>query len=109
MDDEEMVSKVAGEMLHHLGYDVVLVKDGQEAIERYRKSMGDGKKFDLVIMDLTIPGGMGGKEAVGHIRELDKEARVMASFSDYGFCGAVVKPFMLKELAVALQGALDRE
>ena len=64
MDDEEMVSKVAGEMLRQLGYDVVQVKDGQEAIERYRKSMRDGKKFDLVIMDLTIPGGMGGKEAV---------------------------------------------
>jgi PAS domain S-box-containing protein len=120
MDDEEMVSKVAKAMLQQLGHDVVVVKDGQEAIDHYQKSMDDGNKFDLVIMDLTIPGGMGGKEAVGHIHELDKKARVlvasgysndpvMASCRDYGFCGAVVKPFRLRELATAVQEALEEK
>ncbi|MCL7488160.1 MAG: PAS domain S-box protein [Desulfobulbaceae bacterium] len=117
MDDEEMVSKVAREMLQQLGHEVVLVKDGQEAIDCYRQALDQGKRFDLVIMDLTIPGGMGGKEAVGHIRTLDKEARVlvasgysndpvMSSYRDYGFCGSVIKPFMLRELAVSVQNAL---
>ncbi|HER62925.1 MAG TPA: response regulator, partial [Desulfobacteraceae bacterium] len=118
MDDEEIVSKVAREMLQQLGHEVVLVKEGQEAIDCYRKAMEEGKRFDLVIMDLTIPGGMGGKEAVGHIRALDRNALVlvasgysndpvMASYQDYGFCGAIVKPFMLRELAVSVQVALN--
>lgn len=119
MDDEEMVSKVAGEMLRQLGHEVVVVRDGQEAIDLYRQAMEEGKKFDLVIMDLTIPGGMGGKEAVGHIRALDQDARVlvasgysndpvMASCGNFGFCGAVVKPFMLRELATAVHEALEQ-
>jgi PAS domain S-box-containing protein len=120
MDDEEMVSKVAGEMLKQLGHEVVVVKDGQEAIDQYRRAMEEGKKFDLVIMDLTIPGGMGGKAAVSHIRALDSEALVlvasgysndpvMASYRNFGFCGAVVKPFMLRELATAVHDALKQK
>lgn len=120
MDDEETVSKVAKQMLEHLGYEVELVKNGQDAIDLYRNSMEEGNKFDLVIMDLTIPGGMGGKEAVQHVLELDKDAKVlvasgysndpvMASFLDYGFSGAVGKPFMLKELAISVKQALGED
>lgn len=118
MDDEEMVGKIASRMLEQLGFNVVVVQDGQQAIDEYQKAMKEGQRFDLVIMDLTIPGGMGGKEAVQHVRELDKDARVlvasgysndpvMASCADYGFIGAVVKPFMLKELAKAVETALS--
>ena len=117
MDDEEIVTNIAQEMLEQLEYEVVVVREGQEAIDQYRQAMAAGSKFDLVIMDLTIPGGMGGKEAVQHVREMDKDALVlvasgystdpvMASCKDYGFSGAVVKPFTLKELANSVQEAL---
>ena len=120
MDDEAMVSQVAQQMLEQLGHEVVLVKDGQEALDSYHKYMSEGKKFDLVIMDLTIPGGMGGKEAVKQIHMLDKDALVMvasgysndpvmASYQNYGFCGAINKPFMFRELAVAVQEALKKK
>lgn len=119
MDDEEMVGAIAREMLQQMDYEVEVVKDGQAAVESYRKAMEEGRRFDLVIMDLTIPGGMGGKEAVQHIRALDRDARVMvasgysndpvmASYGKYGFCGAVVKPFLLQELAHSVQSALDK-
>jgi len=105
MDDDEMVCNVALAMLTMLGHEVVLAADGQEAIAAYQKS---GETIDLIIMDLTIPGGMGGKEAVREILAINPAAKVvvssgysndpiMANFADYGFCAALVKPYQLKE------------
>jgi PAS domain S-box-containing protein len=107
MDDEEMVRNVAESMLSSLGHEVVLVGDGQEAIETYKKSGGN---IDLIIMDLTISGGMGGKEAVREILGLNPAARVivssgysndpiMARFREYGFCAALIKPYHLDEFS----------
>ncbi|OGQ85506.1 MAG: hypothetical protein A2512_00595 [Deltaproteobacteria bacterium RIFOXYD12_FULL_56_24] len=105
MDDDEMVRTVAKAMLVHLGHAVVLAADGNEAIAIYKES---GESIGLVIMDLTIPGGMGGKEAVQKILHINPNAKVMVSsgysndpimaeFAKYGFCGALVKPYQLKE------------
>ncbi len=110
MDDEEMVRDVVRRMLIHLGYDVILTKDGKEAIDLYKESLGKEKKPDLIIMDLTIPGGMGGKEAVQKILNIDPKAKIivcsgyaddpiMANCKDYGFCAAIVKPIQLQELS----------
>ncbi len=110
MDDEEMVLQVAKEMLTLLGHEVTLSKHGEEAIQCYRESIEKDAVFDLIIMDLTIPGGMGGKEAVKEILILDPTARiivssgysndpVMAKYSEYGFCAAIVKPYILKDLS----------
>ena len=63
MDDEEIIREVAGEMLKHFGYEVEVAKDGAEALEKYANAMKSGTSFDAVIMDLTIPGGPGGKQA----------------------------------------------
>ena len=84
-------------------------KDGHEALELYQEAKEAGAPIDLIIMDLTIPGGMGGKDAVEKIHELDPQAKVivssgysndpvMANFGEYGFLGAMVKPFQMQEL-----------
>ena len=109
MDDEEMIRSIADEMLTHLGFHVVLAKDGAESIDLYKKEMETDTPFDFVIMDLTVPGGMGGKEAIKKIPQIEPKAKVIvssgysndpiiANFMDYGFSGAIVKPFQLKNL-----------
>ncbi len=109
MDDEEIVGDIAKQMLDFLGYDVVLVKEGKEAVALYKSRLQTSERFQIVIMDLTIPGGMGGKEAVGQILAIDPEAKVvvssgytndpiMANCSAYGFSGAIAKPFDLESL-----------
>ena len=110
MDDEEMVRSVAKEMLTRLGHDVLVSKNGEEAIEFYEEAMNVNNKFNLVIMDLTIPGGMGGKEAVKEILAIDTDAKIvvssgysndpiMANFKNFGFCSALVKPYQLQDLS----------
>jgi CheY-like chemotaxis protein len=96
-------------MLSFLGYDVELACDGAEAIDLYGRAMGSDAPFDAVIMDLTIPGGMGGKDAVSEILAVDPEAKVivssgysndpiMAHYKEYGFSAAIAKPFDLQSL-----------
>ena len=104
MDDEEIIREAASEIIGHIGYEAVAVEDGARAIEAFRAARNAGKPFDLVIMDLTIPAGMGGKEAVRHLLEIDPGARVvvssgysndpvMSEFSKYGFSGVIAKPY----------------
>ncbi|MDY6863104.1 MAG: response regulator [Thermodesulfobacteriota bacterium] len=109
MDDEEMIRESVGEMIMSLGYKVEFAKDGAEAIEEYKKARRSGQAFDVVIMDLTIPGGMGGKEAIKKFLEIDPEIKaivssgysndpIMANFTRYGFKGVLTKPFQISEL-----------
>ena len=109
MDDEEIVGDIAKQMLVYLGYDVALVKDGKEAVLLYKSRLSCGDPFHAVIMDLTIPGGMGGKETVGEILAVDPNAKVVVSSGysndpimvqckEYGFSAAIAKPFDLQSL-----------
>jgi PAS domain S-box-containing protein len=109
MDDEEMVRKVATEVLTAIGYDAEGVPDGAAAIERYSAAMREARPFDAVLMDLTIPGGMGGKEAVRKVLDIDPGAKVivssgysndpvMADHRAFGFCGVIAKPYRIKDL-----------
>ncbi len=118
MDDEEMVREVSKAILMQLGHEVILSGDGEEALEKYQEAMDSGKPIDLVIMDLTIPGGMGGQEAVQEILKIDADAKVivssgysndqaMAHFKEYGFCSAIVKPYHLEELAKTINLLMD--
>ncbi len=113
MDDEEPVREVGGEMLEGLGYEVEFTKDGAEAIELYKKAKESAQPFDAIIMDLTIPGRMGGKKAVEKLIEIDPEVKaivssgystdpIMADFRKYGFSGVIAKPYELNELGEAL-------
>lgn len=117
MDDEDMVRKVVGEMLDYLGYNVEFARDGRKAIECYKKAMESGCPYDVIILDLTVAGGMGGEKAVKKIRELDPDVNaivssgyshdtVMANYQSYGFKGFVAKPFRLEELSKVLHEVL---
>ncbi len=113
MDDDETVREVAGMMLQLLGCSVEYAREGGEALEAYRMAMSRECPFDAVIMDLTISGGMGGRETIGRLLDIDPDARVlvcsgftndpvMADYGEYGFRGMVAKPYSLEELAEAL-------
>ena len=117
MDDEEMLRKVAESQLLHFGHEVVLVENGNEAVEKYLELMELGTPVDLIIMDLTIPGAMGGKDAVQEILKINPDAKVivasgysndpiMANCKDFGFVASVAKPFNLDELNSTITSAL---
>ncbi len=118
MDDEKVVTDVACEMLGVLGYEAVGVANGEEALERYAEALEAGRPFDVVLMDLTIPGGMGGKEALAKLKEIDPQVKaivssgysndpLMSRFAEYGFSGVVAKPYRLEDLAAAVKKVLN--
>ncbi|MEA3279673.1 MAG: ATP-binding protein, partial [Thermodesulfobacteriota bacterium] len=114
MDDEEMIRDIAGFMLSRLGYDAEFTADGAEAIELYKKAMESGWPFDAVILDLTNQFGMGGKKAVVKLLEIDPDVKalvstgysndqVVSNFREYGFCGALPKPYSMETLDKGLK------
>jgi len=118
MDDEEIIREVAGEMLAHLGYGVEFCGDGAEAIEKYLAAVEAGEPFTAVLMDLTIPGGMGGKETMKRLLEIDPDARgivssgysndpILAKYQQYGFRGVVQKPYHMEVLGRTLQQIIN--
>ena len=118
MDDDEMVLSVARRMLPRLGYDAEFARNGSEAIELYEEACELGAPFDAVILDLTIRGGMGGREVVARLREIDPEVKaivssgysndpVMADFEAYGFVGVIPKPYEIRSLSEALKQAIE--
>lgn len=109
MDDEEIIREIAREILNHLGYEVEVCGDGESALQQYREALAAGRRFDAVIMDLTIQGGMGGKETMKELITLDPEVKgivssgynndpILAHFRQYGFRGMVSKPYTVREL-----------
>jgi PAS domain S-box-containing protein len=120
MDDDEMVRRVSGNMLKFMGYQVGHAEDGLQAINLYRTDYEAGQPFDVVIMDLTIPGGMGGQEAVQELHRIDPDAKVivssgysndpiLAEYEKYGFEAAIVKPFDMKELSSVIRQSINQE
>ncbi len=117
MDDEPAIREVTGMMLRMNGYRVACAADGEEALELYRAARDAGEPFDLVIMDLTVPGGMGGVEAMERLLALDPSVRAIVSsgysndpvMSDHaarGFVGVLPKPYRLSQLLDAVRSAL---
>jgi PAS domain S-box-containing protein len=114
MDDEKGVREVAGRMLKHIGYDdVEFAADGAGAVRQYKAAMESGRPFSAAILDLTVPGGMGGKETIRKLLKIDSSIKaivssgyaddsVMADYRDHGFSGMVIKPYTLDELGKAL-------
>ena len=117
MDDEESLRTLALKMLERLGYEVVTVKDGVEAIKTYQKHMDSGEPFDAVVLDLTIKGGMGGDQAIKELIKIAPDVKavvcsgyfndpVLAHYAEHGFCGAMAKPYQMKDLECVLKEAL---
>jgi len=119
MDDEKIIREVVPRMLLHFGYEVTVTSNGEEAVQVYRDALSSQKTFDLVILDLTIPGGMGGKETLQELRKLNPQVKaivssgystdaVMADYRSFGFVGLVSKPFNMNELGKTIQKALEK-
>ena len=117
MDDEEIVREVLGAMLVSIGYGVEYATNGEEAVELYRVAKGSGAPFDAVILDLTIPGGMGGKKAIQGLLKIDPGVKaivssgysndpVMADFREYGFSGVAAKPYKIKQLSETVHNVI---
>lgn len=118
MDDEEDIRDITSRILKKIGYESAAASDGNEAIKMYQEAKESGKEFDAVIMDLTIPGGMGGKEAIKKLLEYDPKAKVivasgysndpiMSDFKKFGFSGFIVKPYDLEEFKILLHNVLS--
>lgn len=117
MDDEELVRDLISNMLNQLGCETVMASDGEEAVKIYKSLLDSDSPVDLIIMDLTIPNGMGGKEAVQKILEINNKAKVIvfsgystdpiiSNFKDYGFVNALKKPFKFSELSKVVNAVL---
>jgi PAS domain S-box-containing protein len=117
MENEEALCDVIEEILLHYGYEVVFARDGIEAIAAYQRAKDMLAPFDAVIMDLTIPGGMGGQETIERLLELDPEVKaivasgyandpIMANYRDYGFVGCIAKPYLTDMLTNTLRDAI---
>ncbi|MBA4394192.1 MAG: hypothetical protein C0407_11625 [Desulfobacca sp.] len=117
MDDEEMVRTMIWSLLSRMGYQVELAENGEKAIEIYQKARDLGYPFDGVILDLTVRGGMGGKEAIRKLEKIDPEVKAIVSsgyaddpviqnFEQYGFKGVLTKPYLISDLCEILSKVL---
>jgi PAS domain S-box-containing protein len=114
MDDEEMLRRSMGMLLERRGHEVVLCADGAEAVQAYAAALGEGRRFDVAVLDLTVPSGFGGETAMARLRALDPDVRaivmsgytasdVLRDFRKFGFVSALSKPFRLADLAGAVE------
>jgi CheY-like chemotaxis protein len=117
MDDQEPILKMVIRILNKMGYDVTSATDGTQAIENYREAYEAGRSFDLVILDLTVPGGMGGTKTIPELLKIDPNVNtvvssgysndpIMANYEDYGFCGVALKPYTKEQLSEVLSKIL---
>ena len=120
MDDQESICRMAATLLERLGFEVVAVRDGAEVVREYTSARETGRAFDVVLLDLTVPGGMGGREAMEELRRVHPEVRaivssgyssdpVLANYRAHGFRGRVAKPYRASDLAKALREVLAEE
>jgi len=119
MDDEEEIRRLTGEMLVSIGYEVQVARDGLEAIESFKASRDSGRPFDVIIVDLTVPGSMGGRETLRRMREIDGSVKAVVSSGyandpvivdsgEYGFNDVIVKPYRITELSRVLHRTITQ-
>lgn len=118
MDDEQMILDIVSRMLGHLGYEVTTCTDGSQAIAAFAKSKSQSETFDVVMMDLVIPNGVGGQDAVHTIKQIDPNAKVIASsghldhpvmldHAKYGFNAVLEKPYKLEKLQNVIEAVIN--
>jgi CheY-like chemotaxis protein len=119
MDDEQIILDVTHEVLKFLGYDVMFAREGGAAIDLYKKEKLNGTPFDVVILDLSVPEGMGGKETIVQLRSLDPGVRAIVSsgyshdpvvqdFTAFGFQGKLTKPYKINDMKEMLERLITR-
>ncbi len=118
MDDEEGVRAIAGRILEGMGYAVDYAIEGNEAVDLFVRAIDQGVRYAVVILDLNVPGGMGGVATLAKIREIDPAVKsfacsgyeddpVMLDYTAHGFSGAIAKPFRYEEMVAALKQVFD--
>ena len=118
MDDEILIRKLMAKMLARLGFEVECAAEGAEAIRSYERAKASGRGFAAVILDLTIPGGMGGKDAANRLKKIDAGVKIIlssgysddstiAEFRRHGFDGVLLKPWTPAQLGDALRRVLS--
>jgi len=118
MDDEAIIRDAAGRILRAAGYDVECAAEGNEAVELYRKAAEAGRPFDVVLLDLTVQGGLGGRETVERLRDMDHAVKavvssgysqdpVMVNYRDYGFRGVIAKPYKMRDLSETVKRVVN--
>ncbi len=116
MDDDPLVLDSTSDMLQAIGYAVEKARDGAEVLQLYEEAQHSGKPFDIVVLDLIVPGGMGGRETIRELLRIDPTVKAVVSSGystdpilvehrEYGFASALAKPYKLNELSSALQQA----
>jgi PAS domain S-box-containing protein len=119
MDDEELIRDIAGDMIKALDHEVELAENGEEALGKYKAAMESGNPFDVVILDLTIRGGMGGRETIERLLEVNPRIKAIVSsgysddtlvsdYRNYGFSACLTKPYKLQELSDGLNNLLSK-
>src|SRR5208282_1662691 len=119
VDDEDIILDVSREVLQFLGYDAAFAKEGASAIELYAQEKEAGRPFDLVIIDLSIPEGMGGQATIEKLRSYDPQVKAIVSsgyandpvvqdFSSYGFSGRLTKPYRINEMKTMLENMIPK-
>ncbi len=120
MDDEETIRRMAQALLVRLGFEVVTVSDGAAAVSTYAEALSSGQPFRVVVMDLTVPGGMGGRQAMEELLKIDSGVRaivssgyssdpVLANHRAHGFRGVVAKPYRIADLARVLRTVIEQD
>lgn len=118
MDDQESLLKMGSRMLMAIGYDVTCARDGKEAVELFKSACHEENPFDLVILDLTVPGGMGGAATLSALLGIEPKVMaivssgysndpIMANYREHGFCGVIPKPYSRTQLAECLNLVLN--
>jgi CheY-like chemotaxis protein len=119
MDDEQIILDVTLEVLRFLEYDVMFARDGVAALETYKREKEAGAPFDLVILDLSVPEGIGGKEAVALLKAYDPAVKAVVSsgysndpavqdFEKYGFSGRLSKPYKISDMKDILEQLIKK-
>ena len=119
MDDEQIIIDVTLEVLQFLGYQVQFARDGTEALALYAKERAAGVPFDVVILDLSVPDGMGGRETIGKLKELDPLVKAVVSsgfandpyvqdYADFGFAGKLSKPYKINDMKLILEELIKK-
>ncbi len=120
MDDDTMILRFAKKSLEYMGYRIDFAEKGEEALELYKKAMKEEDLYNCVVLDLTVPGGMGGRETLAELRKLDPDVRaivssgysndpVMAHYRENGFQGVVVKPYRIEELSETIHAVIKEK
>ena len=119
MDDEQIILDVTNEVLAFLGYSVMFARDGSAAVELYKREKEAGVPFDIVILDLSVPEGMGGKETMQKLREFDPSVKAIVSsgfandpavtnYTEFGFSGQLTKPYKITDLKAILEELMKK-